>query len=463
MKIGSDRKECKISDVEITNDTLSSRGGLSLMFRYIDKTGICRMVQEKFGHLRKSSKGEAISECVRQFIAFCMDGTKHSISRFDELKKDPGYAAILERDVTQLLSTSSMKRFFGKFNGNTYSSYRTLLNQLFIWRLKQEKPSVITLHLDTMVLDNNDAKAREGCKVTYKKVVGFQPLQINWGSYIVDVHFRSGEKHSNHGDDAKHAVARLVKFIRKELGEDIPIVVTADSGFLSDENMLYFEDDLKIKYVVVGKQYSSIYKTMQSSNVAAGVQVKAKRASWACYDFYSKLDSWETSRRTILTRLVADDKQYVLEGIRDTVMYTNLGNSDSMDEQLCNRGHSKLMRTEEIVKLAHQNGEEELNHRSIKEFMGSEHLPFHRFGMNGAYYFLMVISHFIMESFRKDIACDIIPKRCYPTRVRREIIDVAVKIVHTGHRVILKTTRAVWDNLNVGVLWKRCNNQSAIT
>lgn len=463
MKIGFDRKECKISDVEITNDTISARGGLSLMFRYIDNTGITTMIEEKFGHLRKSSKGESIGECARQFMAFCMDGTSHSIARFDELKKDPGYAAVLERDVTQMLSTASMKRFFGKFNGNTYSSYRTLLNELFIRRIKQEKPSVIKLHLDTMVLDNNDAKVREGCKVTYKKVIGFQPLQINWGPYIVDVHFRSGEKHSNHGNDAKNAVARLVKLVRKELGENIPIVVTADSGFLSDENMLYFENDLKIKYVVVGKLYSSVYESMDGSNVAAGVRVKAKRALWACYGFNSKLDSWEASRRTILTRLVADDDQYVLEGIRDTVMYTNLGNGDSMDEELCNRDHSELMCAEEIVKLAHQNGEEELNHRSIKEFMGSEHLPFHRFGMNGAYYFLMVISHFLMESFRKDVAGDIIPQRCYPTRVRREIIDIAVKIVRTGHRVILKTTRAVWNNLNVGVLWKLCNNQPAIT
>ena len=55
---------------------------------------------------------------------------------------------------------------------------------------------------------------------------------------------------------------------------------------------------------------------------------------------------------------------------------------------------------------------------------------------------------------------EIIPHRCYPTRVPSEIIDITVKIVHTGHRVILKTTREVWDNLNVGVVWKHCNNQS---
>jgi hypothetical protein len=86
---------------------------------------------------------------------------------------------------------------------------------MFIWRLKTEKPDVIVLHLDTMVLDNDDAKVREGVNPTYKQVCGYQPLQINWGPYIIDMHFRSGEKHSNHGNDAKNAVRRIVKLIRE--------------------------------------------------------------------------------------------------------------------------------------------------------------------------------------------------------------------------------------------------------
>lgn len=462
MKIGSDIKENKINAVEITNDTLSNRGGLSFMLRYLDEIGVLPMVEDRFGHLRKSGKGETIGECARQFMAFCMDGTKHSMARFDELKKDPGYAAVLERNSDSLISTSAAKRFFRKFRGTTYLSYRSLLNELFIWRLKQEKPSVIELHLDTMVLDNNDAKVREGCNVTYKKVLGFQPLQINWGPYIVDMHFRSGEKHSNHGNDAKDAVARVVKLIRERYDEVVPIIICADSGFLSDENLSYFENELKVKYVVFGKLYSSVYETMRTAEVSEAARVEAKRASWVCYDFTSKLDRWKTPRRTILTTLVAEDEQYVLEGIRDTVMYTNLGNNDRMDCELYMRKQSDLLKTEAIVKLAHHNGEEELNHRSIKDLMGSEQLPFTNFGMNGAYYSLMVISHFLMESFRKDVASDILTNRCYATRLRREIIDIAVKIVRTGHRIILRTTRAVWELLDVNNIWERCNSPAMI-
>jgi hypothetical protein len=72
MKIGSDIKECKINGVDITNDTLSNRGGLSFMLRYIDTTGILSKIEDKFGYLRKSSKGETISECSRQMIAFVL-------------------------------------------------------------------------------------------------------------------------------------------------------------------------------------------------------------------------------------------------------------------------------------------------------------------------------------------------------------------------------------------------------
>ncbi len=65
------------------------------------------------------------------------------------------------------------------------------------------------------------------------------------------MHFRTGEKHSNHGNDARDAVARLVRLIRCRYDEKVPIIVTADSGFLSDENLLYFENELKIRNVTV--------------------------------------------------------------------------------------------------------------------------------------------------------------------------------------------------------------------
>jgi len=42
-----------------------------------------------------------------------------------------------------------------------------VLKELFLWRLQQEKPDMVVLTLDTMVMDNDEALQREGCDPTY--------------------------------------------------------------------------------------------------------------------------------------------------------------------------------------------------------------------------------------------------------------------------------------------------------
>jgi len=58
---------------------------------------------------------------------------------------------------------------------------------------------VITLGIDTMVKDNDDAKKREGCEPTYKRKKGFQPVHVYWGPNLIDAISRVGSAHSNHG------------------------------------------------------------------------------------------------------------------------------------------------------------------------------------------------------------------------------------------------------------------------
>ena len=76
---------------------------------------------------------------------------------------------------------------------------------------------------------------REGAKPTYKKVKGFQPLQLTWGRFIVDAYFRSGEKHHNHGDDARRTLAKAVQLIRAHYRAEVPMIVRIDSGFFDDK------------------------------------------------------------------------------------------------------------------------------------------------------------------------------------------------------------------------------------
>jgi hypothetical protein len=83
---------------------------------------------------------------------------------------------------------------------------------------------------------------------------------------------------------------------------------------------------------------------------------------------------------------------------------------------------------------------------------------FRRLARNQAYYYLMVIGFFLYQTFKEDTLQDILPLSSYATTVRRLLIDIAAKVVRTGHEVILKVTQAVMDRLKLQMLWTRCQN-----
>ena len=143
-----------------------------------------------------------------------------------------------------------VKRFFYKFNGLKHKAYRTILQELFVWRLIQERPSVIELDMDTMVLDNDDAQKRHGVDLTYKKKRGCHPLQITWEGRIVSALFRRGSAHSNHGSDVQRIMKELVERIRHGYSRNVPIIVTCDSAFMDETNFKYFEYILLIFLMV---------------------------------------------------------------------------------------------------------------------------------------------------------------------------------------------------------------------
>ena len=161
------------------------------------------LLLEKFTGIKKSAKGVSVGNLFLQALYFFFDGTSRHLTYFDELKKDAGNAAVIEMPDKQVASSHAMKRFFSAFSIFRADGFRSVLKQLFIWRLKLKKPPVVMMTLDTMVMDNDEAAKRQGCDPTYKKVKGFQPLQLIWDGKIVHAIFRRGKRHSNYGNDVE--------------------------------------------------------------------------------------------------------------------------------------------------------------------------------------------------------------------------------------------------------------------
>ena len=115
-KVAEKKSEnCRINKLETTDDTLTSRGGLTFFVKYVGSVGVLGLLLEKFTGIKKSAKGVNVGNLFLQALYFFFDGTSRHLSYFDELKKDAGNAAVIEMPDKQVASSHAMKRFFGAF------------------------------------------------------------------------------------------------------------------------------------------------------------------------------------------------------------------------------------------------------------------------------------------------------------------------------------------------------------
>ena len=452
----------KIDRIEETKDTLTSRGGLAFFSRYLKQIGLLGMLTERFAHIKGSAKGFLLSNMFTQLICAFVDGTRNSISHFNELKKDAGYAAAIETMFTEMVSRDQVERFFGKFNNPGFlRTFRDILLELFVWRLVLARPSIIFITIDTMVLDNDDAKTREGVTPTYKKVKGFQPFHMIWNGLIVDVIFRGGKKHGNHGSTVERSITRTVNRIREALGKDVEIVFLFDSAFC-DRDIFETLDDLDVFYIAAGKQHKCAKEALADVEQEKFSTLSCYSVVWWWREFLYKCDSWKKGIRAFYTVPITEESgQFLLQfGEGERIILTNIQKNSRLER--IELGISDGWR---IIELDHSRGTSELAHRSIKEF-ASEKMPFKDFHANAAYYHLMVIAHFALKCFAADALENVVSglsSKSYPNTIRRVFVDFAAKIVTTSRRIVLKTTHAIIDALNLHEVWRRAGEAMPVT
>ncbi|EFK06146.1 conserved hypothetical protein [delta proteobacterium NaphS2] len=261
---------------------------------------------------------------------------------------------------------------------------------------------------------------------------------MNWGRLIVDAVFRGGDKHSNHGKTVQRMIEHMVAKIRKQYREDVPIIIRMDSGFF-DQKIFKVCEKLEIGYLCGGKLYKDIkWFTISQEAENWTRYVSGHKDCWEFIEFGSKRGNWDRFRRTIYCRLTNKGDQLYLPGCRpDTVIITNLGRGEPIDEQLKKMSAENYLEAHHIVGCYHERGTDELANRALKDF-GQEQLPFKRFNPNAAWYYSMVLGHFLMETFKIDVGSPVVSIGAYATTVRRRLIDMAGKIVSHSGKVVLK-------------------------
>ncbi len=321
-----------------------------------------------------------------------------------------------------------------------------------------------------MVMDNDGAEKREGVEPTYKGVEGFQPFQVTFDQFVADALLRGGSKHSNNGETAIEAIRHLTEKIRKALGEEVPIVVRMDAGFC-DKKIYQTCEELGIGYLSSGRLLKEIREeaerrpdsewTIYQNDSSQSDPDNGRE--WAYHERGDRRGTWSRFRRMIYVRPCRKEGQRKLAFARkDTVIYTNLGQGGPIDQRLKEAGKSSLLQVESVIEAYHDRGRDELVHRALKDF-GTERMPFEDFFQNMAFYSMMVLSFNLYEAFKEDVfgteetegSAARIPLSSYATRLRREVIDIAGKLIRTGRRTILKVTEATARRLNVEKLFRR--------
>jgi hypothetical protein len=449
--------ENEIQKIGITEDSLTNRGGLAFILKYLKNIKVFPLISEVFQGIRKSRKGKDIENIISQLMMFFIDGSKFTMTRFDELAKDIGYRKTIECSKSDMCSSHVIKRFFSAVKRTMFKELQKILFKIFIWRLMLEKPEIIILGLDTMVLNNDDAKKRMGVNYTYKKVCGYHPLHIYWNGFFVNLAFHEGSDSPNHNNDLFTLLKETVEQIRKQYDKDVEIIVVSDSGFF-DQKYFRLMEGLGVYFICGGKIFDSIKIELMKHLPEEWKKFDKKGDIIEYLDFRDKRDCWEKGYRTIYTKYACEDGEFHLEFDRpETIMYTNLEDEKKLEEA----GLEKYLDAAEIVNLYHKRAKDELVNRGIKEFV-DETLPFKSFESNGVYYYLSVISYNLFRAFQTDIPVPDIPAESYPDRVRRLFIDIAGKIVKTGREIILKFMEEYIDRFNLFVLWEKCETVTPI-
>ena len=78
------------------------------------------------------------------------------MAAFDEIREDPSRNSLL--NVKELLGTAQLKRLLLKIDPSHLNIIRPFIQEVTLSAIKESKPSVVTLFLDSTAYNNDDAK-----------------------------------------------------------------------------------------------------------------------------------------------------------------------------------------------------------------------------------------------------------------------------------------------------------------
>ena len=284
--------------IDFNGGNLSSDSGLLLVKEFVHQLGIDSLVKESFKTndsrvFKVHTDDKLLMQVVYQYMA-----SYFTDDCADELKDDPVFRSILEKD--SLASQPTLSRFFGRLDQTTLGQLNSIFKAMRKRIYEIEKPDHVLLDIDTTLC--NTYGNQEGANFNYHyQANGYHPLVCfdAMTSDLIAAELRPGSEYCC--KDIRKFMEPIFEEYRAEYPE-ISLFVRGDSGFATDELYSVCED-YGVKYAVRLKESNPLrQKAAPILNALLDrLNETQDNVSYAfeCGEFQYQANSWDHKRRVV--------------------------------------------------------------------------------------------------------------------------------------------------------------------
>jgi len=402
-----------IHKIDFTAKNLTSNAGLYLLLKHVKQEGIFDLIDR---HL--VFENASTNKIKMNHIKTMLCGNFIGIDKLERLKLLQADPLVDEFNIS-VKAPSTVSRFLKNFSYKSTQMLREINFKVFKKLLKRSKLKSIIIDIDSSVV--NVEGHQEGA------IKGFNPKRPGNRCYNIQFAFcdelkayisgymRSGNTYTSNG-----AAALIKEIIVQIKTDDLNILFRMDSGYFDDEIISTIES-AGCQYLIKGKAY----RTLASQIMLPDTQFTLGKEGRETTELYTKLDTWESERRFVVSRVVKTN--------RNTQQISFL---DEEYEYFYFVTNTELS-AEEIVIAYEKRGNAENYIKEAKYDMAVGSLLLHSFWANEAIFQLMMLTYNLFLLFKLDFVSESEYRQQIKT-FRLKYIFLAGKIIRTARQVILK-------------------------
>jgi hypothetical protein len=405
-----------INKIEFSAKNLTSNAGILPLINYTKDTGIFQVI-DTFLKFEKNSVEEIKMNHIKTLICGGFIGLDR-LDRFLLIKNDP----LVRECGINVRNPENISRFLNNFNFKTTQMFRNINFIVFKKLLKKKALKEIVIDIDS------SAENVEGNQEGATK--GYNPGHIGNKCYNILFAFcdelkayitgftRMGNAYTSNG--AAEMIKEIVANIRNDVDN---IIFRMDSGYFSEE-ILNVIEEANCQYVIKSKSYSALVKKLYGSSEI--IWTKEEKTMKEFTEMEIKLDSWNISRRFVVTRITKPEEELNQQSLFEYDKYNH-----------CFFATNTSLNQVETFKFYAKRGNSENYIRETKYDMNIGKLKMHSFWSNEAFFQIMMLVYNIFLLFKMDNTSTNEYRQQIKT-FRLKYIYVAAKIVKTARQSIMK-------------------------